>query len=82
MSVDTRAHVTHDTLQECVVLRRTWIWRHKAESGFRRRRSVSFQGHNGDDIRMTLEELGEALRILKITPADLGYKVIGRAPKP
>jgi hypothetical protein len=53
-----------------VVLRRFAGW----VEGTTVRRQVGIQGHNGDEIRVTLEDLGAALRALKIKPADLGYE--------
>jgi hypothetical protein len=83
MAVEVRAHIDSATLQERAVLRRTTVAGVTADSRrYCRRKAVSIRGHNGDAIRINLVELGEALRILKITPAELGYKTVGRAPKP
>ena len=73
MSVDTRAHIESSTLQEQAVLRRTVVWG-VADGRYTKRRAISVRGHSGDDIRITLEDLGAALRVLKVRPADLGYK--------
>lgn len=75
MSVDTRAHIESGTLQERAVLRRTHIWGSGsigvAQGGGP---AVAIKGHNGDEIRVTLDDLGTALRVLKVSPTDLGYK--------
>ncbi len=73
MSVDTRAHITSATLQYRVVVRRT---QHCAsgKAGYRYYKAIGFQGHSGDEVRLLLSDLGDALRVLGIKPADLGYK--------
>lgn len=71
MSVETRAHIASAVLQERAVLKRTCIW---GGSPYTKRKAVSVRGHAGDDIRITLEDLGDALRVLKVSAVDLGYK--------
>lgn len=73
MSVDTRVHITGDMLQERAVLRRTLLCS-VANGRYARRKSLAIQGHTGDEIRVSLDDLGTALRVLKVSPTDLGYK--------
>ncbi len=70
MTVDTRAHITSCTLQRRAVLRRFASY---TDGPNHRVEQLAVQGHNGDEIRVTLEDLGAALRALKVRPADLGY---------
>ncbi|MES2941135.1 MAG: hypothetical protein V4864_25930 [Pseudomonadota bacterium] len=79
MSVDTRAHIESPVLQERAVLRRISMW---GCAPYGKRKAISIKGHSGDDIRIALDDLGEALRILKVRPADLGYPAPTRKAKP
>lgn len=71
MSVEVRAHIGSPYLQERAVLRATTV---ESSANGRYCRAVSIQGRNGDAIRISLIDLGEALRVLKVSAADLGYK--------
>lgn len=74
MSVDTRAHIASATLQERAVLRRTQLYRGGSDGSYRRRKSLAIRAHNGEEVRLTLEDLGAALRVLGVSWQDLGYK--------
>lgn len=73
MTVDTRAHIESSTLQDRAVLRRTTVCAH-VDNRYARRKAVAVKGHSGDAIRISLADLGDALRVLKVSAADLGYK--------
>lgn len=72
MGVDTRAHITSPFPQEQAVLRRYTRWE-TVNAHYGKHHRVAIQGHSGDEIRMSLAELGSALRALSIRPVDLGY---------
>lgn len=76
MSVDTRAHIQSTVLQERAVLRRTRT-AHRAtgrDGRYLQRTAVGIQGRGGDEIRLSIDDLGQALRVLKVSARDLGYK--------
>ncbi len=72
MSVDVRVHITSGTLQERAVLRR-YVGGGYVGGRWCNHRRIAIKGHNGDEIRLPLADLGAALRALKVKPADLGY---------
>lgn len=74
MSVDTRVHITGSTLHNRAVVRRTTVMGSASGDRYCKRKAVAVQDHNGDEIRVTLEDLGAALRVLKISARDLGYR--------
>ena len=73
MSVDTRAHIDSAVLQERAVLRRMFVYGTNAGGRYDKLKALAVKGHNGDEIRLSLADLGAALRVLKVKPADLGY---------
>ncbi len=73
MSVDTRAHIDSAVLQERAVLRRMTMFGSSGAGRYTRLKALAVKGHNGDEIRVTLADLGAALRVLKVSAADLGY---------
>lgn len=74
MSVDTRAHIISNTVQERAVIRRTTVAGKDKRGYYCRVKAVSIQGHAGDDMRVSLSDLGAALRVLKVSARDLGYR--------
>ena len=74
MSIDTRIHIgTNDTHQNKAVIRTCRVYQ-SGSAGYRRYSGVAVANHVGDEVHVSLADLGAALRALKIRPADLGYK--------
>lgn len=73
MSVDTRVHIDSGTLQERAVLRRTTVWQ-TTRSGYRNVKAVAIKGHTGEEVRISVRDLGAALRVLKLTAKDLAAR--------
>lgn len=74
MAVDARAHITSDVLQEQAMLRRTRVWAVNSSGYTECVKAVAIKGHSGDEIRLSLADLGAALRVLKVPASALGYK--------